>query len=181
MASHPRVPSQLTGSPGRVFQAGFGWAMVQPELWAAAALMLLGAAVSLCLKCQLSGKFCPRAPGSCPPPWLGFLLGMSTLPVWICFCSAMVQLCPCGDAPRAGAGKGLCQRAAGEAALELQHPFPGVGCNAAGCRPLPVLIVVGAFGTPPGRTSSSCTNPAEGLGQKGRRGRGVWRINSYRE
>ncbi|XP_068889420.1 LOW QUALITY PROTEIN: linker for activation of T-cells family member 2 [Aphelocoma coerulescens] len=34
--------------------AGFGWAMVQPELWAAAALMLLGAALSLCLRCQLS-------------------------------------------------------------------------------------------------------------------------------
>ncbi|XP_010400837.3 linker for activation of T-cells family member 2 isoform X2 [Corvus cornix cornix] len=34
--------------------AGFGWAMVQPELWAAAALMLLGAALSLCLKCQRS-------------------------------------------------------------------------------------------------------------------------------
>ncbi|XP_072793311.1 linker for activation of T-cells family member 2 isoform X2 [Taeniopygia guttata] len=34
--------------------AGFGRAMVQPELWAAAALMLLGAAVSLCLRCQLS-------------------------------------------------------------------------------------------------------------------------------
>lgn len=74
------MPSQLTGSPGRVFQAGFGWAMVQPELWAAAALMLLGAAVSLCLKCQLSGKFYPRAPGSCPPPWLGFPLGMSPPP-----------------------------------------------------------------------------------------------------
>lgn len=137
MASHPRVPSQLTGSPGRVFQAGFGWAMVQPELWAAAALMLLGAAVSLCLKCQLSGKFCPRAPGSCPPPWLGFPLGMSPLPVGIWFCSAMDQLCPCGDAPRAGAGKGLCQRAAGEAAPEVQHPFPGVGATLRAADPSP--------------------------------------------
>ncbi|NWI80097.1 NTAL protein, partial [Dryoscopus gambensis] len=31
-----------------------GWAMVQPELWAAAALMVLGVAVGLCLKCRLS-------------------------------------------------------------------------------------------------------------------------------
>ncbi|XP_066189265.1 LOW QUALITY PROTEIN: linker for activation of T-cells family member 2 [Sylvia atricapilla] len=30
------------------------WAMVPPELWAAAALMLLGAAVSLCMRCQRS-------------------------------------------------------------------------------------------------------------------------------
>ncbi|NXK38248.1 NTAL protein, partial [Piprites chloris] len=38
-----------------VFQAGRGRAMVQPELLGAAAvLMLLGAAVSLCVKCQLS-------------------------------------------------------------------------------------------------------------------------------
>ncbi|NWI87749.1 NTAL protein, partial [Pitta sordida] len=38
-----------------VFQAGRGQAMVQPELLGAAAgLMLLGAAVSLCVKCQLS-------------------------------------------------------------------------------------------------------------------------------
>ncbi|NWW32950.1 NTAL protein, partial [Panurus biarmicus] len=37
-----------------VFQAGFGWAMVQLELWAAAVLMLFGAAVSLCIRCQLS-------------------------------------------------------------------------------------------------------------------------------
>ncbi|XP_005429246.1 linker for activation of T-cells family member 2 [Geospiza fortis] len=31
--------------------------MLQLELWAAAALMLLGAAVSLCIRCQLSGNF----------------------------------------------------------------------------------------------------------------------------
>ncbi|NXS26163.1 NTAL protein, partial [Pomatostomus ruficeps] len=37
-----------------VFQAECGQAMVQPELWAAAGLMLLGAALSLCIKCQLS-------------------------------------------------------------------------------------------------------------------------------
>ncbi|XP_066058206.1 LOW QUALITY PROTEIN: linker for activation of T-cells family member 2 [Chamaea fasciata] len=34
--------------------AGAGRAMVPPELWAAAALMLLGAAVSLCIRCQRS-------------------------------------------------------------------------------------------------------------------------------
>ncbi|XP_038014299.1 linker for activation of T-cells family member 2 [Motacilla alba alba] len=37
-----------------LLKAGFGRAMLQPELWAAAALMLLGAAVSLCIRCQLS-------------------------------------------------------------------------------------------------------------------------------
>lgn len=47
---------QLTGCPRRVFQAGVGRAMLQPELCAAAALMLLGAAVSLCIRCQRSGK-----------------------------------------------------------------------------------------------------------------------------
>ncbi|XP_059343221.1 linker for activation of T-cells family member 2-like [Ammospiza nelsoni] len=34
--------------------AGFGRAMLQLELWAAVALMLLGAAVSLCIRCQHS-------------------------------------------------------------------------------------------------------------------------------
>ncbi|XP_015736044.1 linker for activation of T-cells family member 2 isoform X2 [Coturnix japonica] len=35
-------------------KAGCGWAMAQPELlWAAAALMLLGVAVSACVRCQL--------------------------------------------------------------------------------------------------------------------------------
>ncbi|NXQ91298.1 NTAL protein, partial [Nyctibius grandis] len=39
-----------------VFQAGCGRAMAQLELlWVAAVLMVLGAAVSLCVKCQLSG------------------------------------------------------------------------------------------------------------------------------
>ncbi|XP_054143477.1 linker for activation of T-cells family member 2 [Melozone crissalis] len=45
----------LTGSLGHVFQAGFGMAMLQLELWAAVALMLLGVAVSLCIRCQHSG------------------------------------------------------------------------------------------------------------------------------
>ncbi|KAM4886913.1 linker for activation of T-cells family member 2 isoform 2-T2 [Sylvia borin] len=49
MSPEPGVSPQLTGCPRRVFQA-----MVPPELCAAAALMLLGAAVSLCIRCQHS-------------------------------------------------------------------------------------------------------------------------------
>ncbi|XP_068066296.1 linker for activation of T-cells family member 2 isoform X2 [Anomalospiza imberbis] len=48
------VPSSLLLPAITSSKAGFGWAMVQLELWAAAALMLLGAAVSLCVRCQLS-------------------------------------------------------------------------------------------------------------------------------
>lgn len=41
--------------------------MAQPELlWAAAALMLLGVAVSACVRCQLYGKALPWARG----PWV---------------------------------------------------------------------------------------------------------------
>lgn len=41
--------------------------MAQLELlWAAAALMLLGATVSLCIKCQLSGKVPPVCFGVLP-------------------------------------------------------------------------------------------------------------------
>lgn len=47
-----------------MFQAGRSQAMGQLELlWAAAALMLLGAIVSLCVKCQLSGKVLPPSLG----------------------------------------------------------------------------------------------------------------------
>ncbi|XP_046785935.1 linker for activation of T-cells family member 2 isoform X1 [Gallus gallus] len=45
---------EVTALLTAVFQAGCGWAMAQPELlWAAAGLMLLGVAVSACVRCQL--------------------------------------------------------------------------------------------------------------------------------
>lgn len=68
----PRTPD-ADGVPfAALFQAGCGRAMVQLELlWVAAALMLLGATVSLCLKCQLSGKVLPVCFGVLPatPGW----------------------------------------------------------------------------------------------------------------
>lgn len=55
---------------GAVLQAGHRGAMAQLELlWAAAVLMLLGAAVSACVRCQLSGKVLPWARG--PRGWPG--------------------------------------------------------------------------------------------------------------
>lgn len=65
-----------------LFQAGCGRAMAQLELlWAAAALMLLGATVSLCLKCQVSGKVLPVGFGVLPaaPGWAGGGRGGQTL------------------------------------------------------------------------------------------------------
>lgn len=75
---------------GAVLQAGHRGVMAQLELlWAAAALMLLGAAVSACVRCQLSGKVLPWArgprgwPGGCFPsgvsPQHGGVLGASSL------------------------------------------------------------------------------------------------------
>lgn len=70
----PRTPD-ADGVPfAALFQAGCGRAMVQLELlWVAAALMLLGATVSLCLKCQLSGKVLPVCFEVLPatPGWAG--------------------------------------------------------------------------------------------------------------
>lgn len=63
-----------------MLQAGHRGAMAQLELlWVAAALMLLGAAVSACVKCQLSGKVLPWARG--PRGWPGgcFPSGVSPL------------------------------------------------------------------------------------------------------
>ncbi|XP_027546806.1 linker for activation of T-cells family member 2 isoform X1 [Neopelma chrysocephalum] len=55
MASQPHTPPMLTGLPSPLCSRLDVAGMVQPELLgAAAALMLLGAAVSLCVKCQLS-------------------------------------------------------------------------------------------------------------------------------
>lgn len=95
--------------------------MVQLELlWVAAALMLLGATVSLCVKCQHSGKVTESSVrfGVLPVTvvWAGgvtlagpFPLGMSppggfgsAQPS----ASSTHELCPCGGAPYAG--RGLC-------------------------------------------------------------------------
>ena len=58
--------------------------MAQPELlWAAAGLMLLGVAVSACVRCQLYGKALPWGPwvavGGCFPPGVSHLRGVVLL------------------------------------------------------------------------------------------------------
>ena len=75
---------EVTALLTAVFQAGCGWAMAQPELlWAAAGLMLLGVAVSACVRCQLYGKALPWglwvAVGGCFPPGVSHLRGVVLL------------------------------------------------------------------------------------------------------
>lgn len=94
--------------------------MVQLELlWVAAALMLLGATVSLCVKCQHSGKVIEsshvlRSPArDAGVGWRGHatqtLSSWDVSSGWVWFCSAECQLqelCPRGGA--ASAGRRLC-------------------------------------------------------------------------
>lgn len=127
-----------------VFQAGCGRAMAQLELlWAAVGLMLLGVAVSLCIRCQLSGKATPVHFGVLPtaPAWAGegghaghslFFWGVPSGRLWSC--SAMCwlgELCHGGDNPSSlgwgGVSAGGQRAAGGEGPPNMQHPFPGLG------------------------------------------------------
>lgn len=83
--------------------------MVQMELlWAAIALMVLGAAISLCAKCQRSGKVLTMCFGCCLWPRAP-LCSWDVLSGGGWLCSAMCQLkelCPRRDA--VGSLRGLC-------------------------------------------------------------------------
>lgn len=121
------------GTPlGAVFQAGCDRAMVQLELlWAGAALMLLGAAVSLCVKCHLSGKVLPVAPpravtlgrpfplGMSPPGGFGPAEPRGALPSQGCSQRVEVGKVSAGGQGAADGG--------GKDPPTLQHPFPGAG------------------------------------------------------
>lgn len=105
--------------------------MVQPELWAAAALMLLGAAVSLCIRCQLSGEFgvLPAVPAALSswngPPGVGLVV---------------LSFAPVGMLSRLEQG--------GKEHPKVRPPCPGAGVTPRGAEPGPCQR---GFGTPPGR------------------------------
>uniref|UniRef100_A0A8D0FSA1 Linker for activation of T-cells family member 2 n=1 Tax=Strix occidentalis caurina TaxID=311401 RepID=A0A8D0FSA1_STROC len=86
--------------------------MAQLELlWAAAVLMFFGAAVSLCVKCQLSGKALPTSFGVLPVAPAGCCLPAQLsrgilVPVWSWLsCSSDWEAC---GLPRAGGANGGC-------------------------------------------------------------------------
>jgi len=141
--------------------------MAQLELlWVAAALMLLGAAVSLCVKCQLSGKALPARFGVLPRPRSG--LGGSHQPdPFLSGCPLRVgsvllsHASAWEDWPSWGCSGRVSLRIAGEGALleareklgekdppTWQHPLPGVGATPWAADPSPWALWWVALGHP---------------------------------
>lgn len=172
-----------------VFQAGCGRAMVQLELlWAAVGLMLLGVAISLCVRCQLSGKATPAHFGVLPAAlaWAGGVTPGTA------FSFGGSPPGGCGPTqPRAGLGSfamaGIIPAAwAGEGSLlvdreQLEGKDPPT-CNTLSLgwaqHPRLQTLLHGhrggwLWGTPHRRTISRCANPAGALGQS-RHGRTGW-------
>lgn len=127
-----------------MFQAGRSQAMGQLELlWAAAALMLLGAIVSLCVKCQLSGKVLPPSLGWGVMLGRPLPLGMSPLGGLVLLSHALVlgvsSSWGCSQQLQWGRGSAGGQGAAGgwDGPPDPAHPFPGVDATPWAAEPPP--------------------------------------------